>query len=280
LSNSSALVPTLKSYAKQNKDILFSLILALAGYLFFLYASLNPAENPESMFLPAMPPLLGLFIILICLFAMHEFASISLRNTQPIPNYIMGTLKNHSSFEHTIPMYLQPILSLLYRIVVYTGIYCLIVLFLVYRMGLFESGLAPGTFLLSGILISCLFETVRIAFFLLVGLLQRILSRKIVKWIIRGIIYAVGLGVLVLFLIHLIPHGDSLAAISYVTLQGAWDMFWVTRWMFDMIYLGLGYHLGNAWIGILITLGILEGLLYGWFLIRQKGQHDLIKEAA
>lgn len=253
----------ISAYIKGNKSSLLVPAVALAGYILlvvFLFITEKAEQTP--LYLPSLPMFTGLAINLFSLMFFYDCFSTFLTQKGSGMSYILYSPKQHNEYSAQVNPSITPLLSIIYRIFNYAGIFILLAIGGLKLLRYDFSQLNLISFLISGVFIAILYETFRAGAYVLSVLLSRFLDKKKSLLIIRFVFIIAVLYLLTMFVYRSIISADLFAGLGELSTLGFWDIFILSRWTFDIVYLALGYNFGNLIITIFITFAVSEVVLH------------------
>jgi hypothetical protein len=100
--------------------------------------------------------------------------------------------------------------------------------------------------------------------------MNRIFGKKPSTIIVGILSFALFVFVLVLFVIKFASTGDFMAGLGNIAGSPIWDYIPISRWAFDILYIGLGRAMGNIPLIVFINFLVAEVLLYIYYIYKER----------
>ncbi len=264
----------IKLYIKKNISSLIGVLFAIAGYVFFIIIAITSGKLEQGEYMTVMPMLVNLAIYIFSIMYVLDQIRFYLSPKSDTIQFLFHTQDNRIKEEPPVTPFVFPILSVIYRVFTYTGFFVGLITGVVVYLGQYYTGLA-SSLLIAGVLLSLLYEAYRVIAFLIAKVMTHFIGKKPSSIIISIISFIVFVFILVLFILKFASTGDFMAGLGNIAGNPIWDYIPVSRWAFDILYVGLGRSLSNTFLIVGINFIVSEILLYLYFIYKQRAKSNI-----
>lgn len=272
-------------YLKINKPIIIIPLVSIVGYVIFIVSLvLRSTQGTVSDYLPVLPMISGIALNLIPVMYFFDLLKTYAQTKNQKIHYVMNEppkdkkkkkLTNQTEeetnndikiFSPKTNSFFLPVMSLVYRVFCYTGIFLLVSILILRYLGFRFTPSELIRFFFTGIFFSLLYESFRIISYVIVSLFDLLLHRKMLLIISNILSFSLFLFILINFILGFIGSdkvsGGFLSGLSSIAVHSFWDYIPLSSFTFDVFYTAIGYDMGNTYLHIGILFIVSEVVLY------------------